>query len=148
MNSRYFNFSLFCLQFIEQKENIVFIGTPGVGKTHLATSIGIEAAKSRIITYFISCNDLVMQLKRALLENRLEQRLKFFSKYKLLIIDEVGFLPLDKESSNLFFQLISKRSNIFYCNYYNFLFIGYNNTVKTLRKRKKTAENVDICFKV
>lgn len=148
MNSRYFNFSLFCLQFVEQKENIVFIGTPGVGKTHLATSIGIEAAKSRIITYFISCNDLVMQLKRALLENRLEQRLKFFSKYKLLIIDEVGFLPLDKESSNLFFQLISKRSNIFYCNYYNFLFIGYNNTVKTLRKRKKTAENVDICFKV
>lgn len=97
------------LKFIDDKENIVFIGSPGVGKTHLATSIGIEAAKQRTCTYFISCNDLVLQLKRARLENRLEQRLKFFCKYKLLIIDEVGFLPLDMEASNLFFQLIAKR---------------------------------------
>ena len=97
------------LKFIENKENIIFIGSPGVGKTHLATSIGIDAAKSRTSTYFITCSDLVLQLKRAHLENRLEQRLKFFSKYKLLIIDEVGFLPLDIESSKLFFQLIAKR---------------------------------------
>ena len=94
------------LSFIGNKENIIFIGTPGVGKTHLATSIGIEAAKQRTCTYFISCNDLVLQLKRARIENRLEQRIKFFSKYKLLIIDEVGFLPLDVESSNLFFLLL------------------------------------------
>ena len=97
------------LKFIEQKENIVFVGSPGVGKTHLATAIGIEAAKQRVSTYFIGCNDLVLQLKRAQIENRLESRLKFFSKYKLLIIDEVGFLPLDIESSNLLFQLIAKR---------------------------------------
>lgn len=97
------------LSFIENKENILFIGSPGVGKSHLATSVGIEAAKSRNITYFISCNDLILQLKRAHLENRLETRLKFFAKYKVLIIDEVGFLPLDIESSNLFFQLIAKR---------------------------------------
>lgn len=97
------------LKFVENKENIVFIGTPGVGKTHLATSIGIEAAKQRVSTYFIGCNDLILQLKRAQLENRLENRLKFFAKYKLLIIDEVGFLPLDIESSNLLFQLIAKR---------------------------------------
>jgi len=97
------------LQFIEDKKNLVFIGSPGVGKTHLATSIGIEAAKQRTCTYFISCNDLILQLKRARIENRLEQRLKFFCKYKLLIIDEVGFLPLDMEASNLFFQLIAKR---------------------------------------
>lgn len=97
------------LKFIENKENIIFIGSPGVGKTHLATSIGIEAAKARVSTYFISCGDLLLQLKRAHLENRLEQRIKFFSKYKLLIIDEVGFLPLDIESSNLLFQLIAKR---------------------------------------
>ena len=97
------------LKFIDDKENIVFIGSPGVGKTHLATAIGIEAAKFRTSTYFISCGDLILQLKRAHIENRLEQRLKFFAKYKLLIIDEVGFLPLDIESSNLLFQLIAKR---------------------------------------
>ena len=97
------------LQFLEKKENIIFIGSPGVGKTHLATSIGIEAASMRTSTYFIGCNDLVLQLKKAHIENRLEQRLKFFSKYKLLIIDEVGFLPLDTESSNLLFQLIARR---------------------------------------
>lgn len=97
------------LKFIDDKDNIIFIGSPGVGKTHLATSVGIEAAKQRVCTYFISCNDLILQLKRARIENRLEQRLKFFCKYKLLIIDEVGFLPLDIESSNLFFQLIAKR---------------------------------------
>lgn len=97
------------LKFIENRENIIFIGSPGVGKTHLATSIGIEAAKARVSTYFISCGDLLLQLKRAHLENRLEQRIKFFSKYKVLIIDEVGFLPLDIESSNLLFQLIAKR---------------------------------------
>ena len=97
------------LQFLEKKENIIFIGSPGVGKTHLATAIEIEAASMRTSTYFIGCNDLVLQLKKAHIENRLEQRLKFFSKYKLLIIDEVGFLPLDTESSNLLFQLIARR---------------------------------------
>lgn len=97
------------LRFLENKENILFVGSSGVGKTHLAVSIGIAAAKRRYMTYFISCHDLIMQLKKAHSENRLEQRLKQFFKYKLLIIDEIGYLPVDRDGANLFFQLIAKR---------------------------------------
>lgn len=97
------------LRFIERAENLIFLGSPGVGKTHLSVSIGIEAARNRKQTYFINCSDLLEQLKRAKQENSLEKRLKQFAKYGLLIIDEVGFLPIDEEASKLFFQLISKR---------------------------------------
>ncbi len=108
------------LRFIEKSENIVFLGPSGVGKTHLATSIGITAAKKRTSTYFIKCHELIQNLKRARLENRLESRLKHYSKYKLLIIDEIGYLPIDHEDAKLFFQLIDmryeKRSTIFTTN--------------------------------
>ena len=97
------------LRFIENKENILFYGTPGTGKTHLATAIGIEVARKRNITYFITCHDLIQTLRKAHDENRLESRLKHFSKYKLLIIDEIGYLPVDKTGANLLFQLIAKR---------------------------------------
>ncbi len=97
------------LRFINKAENIVFLGTPGVGKTHLATSIGIAAAKKRYTTYFIKCTEIIAQLKRAKLENRLDARLRHFNKYKLLIIDEVGYLPIDSDDAKLFFQLIDKR---------------------------------------
>lgn len=97
------------LRFIENNENIVFMGTPGVGKTHLAISVGIECAKNRYQTYFINCNELIMQLKKAKLENTLARRLKHFTSYSVLIIDEVGFLPIDGDDSNLLFQLISMR---------------------------------------
>ena len=96
-------------RFIYENENLVFMGSSGVGKTHLATSIGISAAKKRISTYFIKCHDLIAQLKKAKRENRLEDRLRHFTKYKLLIIDELGYLPIEKEDSKLFFQLIDKR---------------------------------------
>lgn len=96
-------------KFIELNENIVFLGSPGVGKTHLATSIGISVAKKRMQTYFIKCHDLIQQLKKANLENRLADRIKHFTKYRLLIIDEMGYLPISKEDSKLFFQLIDKR---------------------------------------
>ena len=97
------------LRFFDNKENIIFLGSSGVGKTHLATSIGITAAKNRISTYFIKCSDLILQLKRAQLENRLDSRLKHFTSYGVLIIDEIGYLPIDRQGANLFFQLISKR---------------------------------------
>jgi DNA replication protein DnaC len=97
------------LRFIESQENIVFLGPSGVGKTHLAVSIGIAAAKKRYSTYFIKCHNLLQQLKRAKLENRLSDRLKHFCKYKILIVDEIGYLPIDKEDSKMFFQLIDMR---------------------------------------
>ena len=94
---------------MENNENILFVGTPGVGKTHLAVSLGIECAKHRYSTYFIHFQELIAQLKKALKENRLEERLKHFAKYKVLIIDEIGYLPIDRDGANIFFQLISKR---------------------------------------
>lgn len=97
------------LRFIEGNENIVFLGPSGVGKTHLAAAIGIAAAKKRTSTYFIKCHDLIQNLKRAHLENRLEARLKHYAKYKLLIIDEIGYLPIEPEDAKLFFQLIDLR---------------------------------------
>lgn len=100
---------LMTLRFIEKGENIIFCGTPGVGKTNLAVSIGIEAAKHRYCVYFITFQDLISQLKKASAENRLEARIKWFCRYKLLIIDELGYQKMDVDSANLFFNLIAKR---------------------------------------
>lgn len=97
------------LRFLEKNENIIFLGPSGVGKSHLATSIGIAAAKKRTSTYFIKCHDLIQNLKRARMENRLEARLKHYTKYRLLIIDEIGYLPIETEDAKLFFQLIDMR---------------------------------------
>lgn len=97
------------LRFLETSDNLLFIGSSGVGKTHLATAIGIEASKRRVSTYFIHFNDLITKIKRAYAENRHEQVVKHYSKYKLLIIDEIGYLPIEKEYSNVFFQLIASR---------------------------------------
>lgn len=97
------------LGFIEQHENIIFIGNSGVGKTHLAVSIGMEAAKHRNSVYFITCHNLMLKLNKAQKENRLDKQLQHLAQYKLLIIDEIGYLPVDHQGSNLFFQLIAKR---------------------------------------
>ena len=97
------------LRFLENNNNILLIGNSGVGKTHLATAIGIAAAKKRVSTYFIKCHDLISQKKKAHIENRLETRIKHFSKYRLLIIDEIGYLPIGEEEAKMFFQLIDMR---------------------------------------
>lgn len=97
------------MRFVENKENVVFLGTPGVGKTHLAVALGMIAAQNRYSTYYINCHNLISQLNKAHYENRLQERLKTFAKYKVLIIDEIGYLPMDIQGANLFFQLITKR---------------------------------------
>lgn len=90
-------------------ENIVFLGPPGVGKTHLACALGMAAARHRFSTYYINYHTLIEQLKKVHFENRLPDRLRTLGKYKLLIIDEIGYLPMDIQGANLFFQLIARR---------------------------------------
>ena len=97
------------LGFLERHDNVLFVGSSGVGKTHLAISLGITVAKARKSVYFITCHDLITQLNKAFFENKLDSKIKHFCKYELLIIDEIGYLPIEKQGSNLFFQLIAKR---------------------------------------
>lgn len=100
---------LLTLRFIEENENILFIGSSGVGKTHLATSIGIEASSKRYSTYFIHFNSLMEKFKKAASEGRIESVVKHYSKYRILIIDEIGYLPIDRDVANGFFQLVAAR---------------------------------------
>ena len=93
----------------ENAENVVFLGPPGVGKTHLANALGMVAAKHRCSTYYINAHALIEQLKKSHYENRLPDKLRTLVKYKVLIIDEIGYLPMDIQGANLFFQLIAKR---------------------------------------
>lgn len=101
--------NLASMNFISSAKNILFIGSSGVGKTHLATGLGMEACKNHLSTYFVNCHELIERLKLAHQENRLAAILKNYSRYKLLIIDEIGYLPIDDLGSDLFFQLIARR---------------------------------------
>jgi DNA replication protein DnaC len=97
------------MRFVQNAENVVFLGPPGVGKTHLATALGRCAAQHRFSTYYINCHTLIEQLKKAHYENHLPDKLRTLGRYKLLVIDEIGYLPMDIQGANLFFQLIARR---------------------------------------
>lgn len=97
------------LRFIHNAENVVLLGPPGVGKTHLAIAFGIEAVKAGISVYFTNTGNLIERLKIANQEGMLEKKLRNLMKYKVLIIDEIGYLPFDEEGAHCLFQLISRR---------------------------------------
>lgn len=99
------------LRFIEQKSNIIFVGSSGVGKTHFATAIGIEAASKRISTYFINFAVLMEKFKQAAKENRVERVVKHYLKYTVLIIDEIGYLPVDELLHLVSFSLLPQGMN-------------------------------------
>ena len=97
------------LRFIHQAENVVFLGPPGVGKTHLAVAFGYEAVKQGFRVYHANASNLIERLVKANRENRLEEKLKVLTKFNLLILDEMGYLPFTSEGAHCFFQLISRR---------------------------------------
>lgn len=95
--------------YIEHGDNVIVLGPPGVGKTHLAVSLGIKAIEAGYRVLFTSAAHLIAALSKALAEGRLDEKLKFYTTPRLLIIDEIGYLPIDRTGANLFFQLISRR---------------------------------------
>jgi DNA replication protein DnaC len=97
------------LNFLEEAKNILFVGAPGVGKTHLAISIGIKAIQERKRVMFFTAEDLTLQLASAEVSGNLNRTLDSLSRVDLIIIDELGYLSLTKQTAKLFFQLISKR---------------------------------------
>ena len=95
--------------YIKEHRNVIFIGKSGVGKTHLATALGIEACKANYRTRFISCYGLVNELIEAREARALSRLIQRYSRYDLLILDELGYIPFSKEGSELLFQVLAER---------------------------------------
>jgi DNA replication protein DnaC len=97
------------LSFVERAHNVVILGPPGVGKTHLAVALGVKAVEAGFTVLFLTLETLMTRLVKAKHENRLERALKQLTYPKVLIIDEVGYLPLSRDEASLFFRLVVRR---------------------------------------
>jgi len=95
------------LDFIERRQCVHFLGPPGTGKSHLAIALGFEAVKAGKSVFFATLAELVDSMRKAEREGRLRERVKFLSRYSLLIVDEIGYLPVGSGGGNLFFQLVN-----------------------------------------
>jgi len=97
------------LSFVERCQNVVLLGPPGVGKTHLAVALGVKAVEAGYSVLFLTLETLMTRLVRAKNENRLERALQQHVYPKVLVLDEVGYLPLNRDEASLFFRLLVRR---------------------------------------
>ncbi len=95
--------------YIKERRNVIFLGRSGTGKTHLATALGVEACKNNYRTRFVSCYSLVNELIEARKERDLQRLIQRYSRYDLLILDELGYIPFSREGSELLFQVLAER---------------------------------------
>ena len=97
------------LAFVERAENVIFLGPPGVGKTHLAVGLALKAIEAGKVVYYTTLSHLIEDLKKAQAQGRLERRWRVYLRPAVLIVDEVGYSQLNRQEAELFFRLISER---------------------------------------